>query len=149
MEITLKEILVGTCHTVVTLSLENDDRAEAFLEQLIKSNQTAAKSLQTCMATITAIEDYRNPRKFKTVAAHIHEIKVKGIRLYCFRDQLDATEGIPSKLIIATNGGKKNTAKEQTSDIKRAEQIRERYLAAKLDPDTELNYQPLPQPNEN
>ena len=80
------------------------------------------------MATITSLETYNNDRKFKNVGDGIYEIKVPGIRLYCFKDEI---EGLPAKLILATNGGTKNNKKEQNSDIKRAAGLRSRYLAAK------------------
>ncbi|NJM39114.1 MAG: hypothetical protein HC845_15365 [Akkermansiaceae bacterium] len=89
------------------------------------------------MATITATESYHNDRKFKNVGNDVYEIKVPGVRLYCFKDQID---GLSSKLIIATNGGSKNNKKEQTADIKRALQIKDRYFTAKNSADTTLNY---------
>lgn len=128
MEITLKEIHRGPCRTVVALQLGGDSQLEDFLESLIQSNPNAAKSLQTSMATITSLENYHNDHKFKMVGDGIYEIKVPGIRLYCFKDEI---EGLPAKLILATNGGTKNNKKEQNSDIKRAAGLRSRYLAAK------------------
>jgi len=128
LEITLKEIHRGSCRTVVTLQLGADSQMQDFLESLIQSNPNAAKSLQTSMATITSLETYNNDRKFKKVGDGIYEIKVPGIRLYCFKD---AIEGLPAKLILATNGGTKNNKKEQNADIKRAAGLRSRYLAAK------------------
>lgn len=89
------------------------------------------------MATITSVESYQNKQKFKKVGKGIFEIKVPGIRLYCFKDGI---EGLPAKLIIATNGGTKNKKKEQQKDIARAEDIRTRYLTAKDRHDTTLNY---------
>ena len=141
MEIVFKEIYVGACGSVVTLRLGEDAPADEFLADLIASNPHAAKSLQTSMATITAVDAYRNDRKFKRVAPGIYEIKVPGIRLYCFRDQLG--DGEPMKLIVATNGGTKNNKKEQGSGIKRASTIRERYLSLKDRADTKARYIPL------
>ena len=89
------------------------------------------------MATITAVEEYHNERKFRRVAEGIYEIKVPGTRLYCFKDQV---AGLPAKLIVATNGGGKNTEREQNSDIRRAIGLRERYLAMKGQETTELRY---------
>ena len=93
-----------------------DSRVADFLDQLIVSNRNAAKSLQTSMATITSVDSYRNERKFKNVGNGVFEIKVPGIRLYCFKDEID---GLDSKLIIATNGGTKNNMREQNGDITR------------------------------
>ncbi len=138
MEIVLKEVHVGPCGKVVTLGLEGDAPADDYLATLITSNPHAAKSLQTAMATITAVEDYHNDRKFKRVAPGIYEVKAPGVRLYCFRDRLGEEQ--PIKLIVATNGGGKNTTKQQDGDIKRASQIRERYLALKDQKDTVVRY---------
>jgi len=115
----------------------NEGSADDFLDNLITSNPNAAWSLQTSMATITALDEYHNSHKFKRVAEGIYEIKVPGIRLYCFKEQL---EGLPAKLIVATNGGGKNTKREQDGDIKRASGIRERYLAMKNQEATTLRY---------
>lgn len=138
MKIVLKEIYVGPCGSVVTLRLGDDAPSDKFLADLITSNPRAAKSLQTSMATITAVEAYHNERKFKRVAPGIYEIKVPGIRLYCFRDQIG--DGKPMKLIVATNGGTKNTSKEQDSDIKKASKIREHYLSLKDRTDVTARY---------
>lgn len=89
------------------------------------------------MATITAVEEYQNERKFKRVAEGIYEIKVPGTRLYCFKEQLD---GLPAKLIVATNGGGKNTHREQNRDINRAVALRQRYLAMRDQAATKLRY---------
>jgi len=140
LEIILKEVHVGLCGRVVTLGLGGDAPADDFLATLITSNPHAANSLKTAMATITAVEEYHNERKFKRVARGIYEIKAPGVRLYCFRDRLG--EGQPMKLIVATNGGSKNTKKQQNGDIKTACQIRERYLAMKNQPDVTLRYIP-------
>ena len=141
MEIVLKEVHVGPCRAVVTLQMGGDAAAEEFLAALIASNPNAARSLQTSMATITSVDSYHNDRKFKRVGEGIYEIKVPGIRLYCFKERL---EGQPAKLIIATNGGTKNTAREQDSDIRRATRIMERYFQLKSLEDTRLRYLKLP-----
>ncbi|MEI6178672.1 MAG: hypothetical protein WCS43_17400, partial [Verrucomicrobiota bacterium] len=114
-----------------------DSQVADFLASLIASNPNAARSLQTSMATITSADAYHNERKFKSVGGGVFEIKVPGIRLYCFKDEID---DLASKLIIATNGGTKNTKREQNSDIQRAAQLRERYLAAKESDTTTLHY---------
>ena len=137
MEIALKEVHRGPCRTVVTLQLEADTQLADFLKFLTASNPNAARSLHTSMATITSVEAFHNERKFKHLGGGVFEIKVPGIRLYCFKDEID---GLPSKLIIATNGGSKNTKREQNSDIQRATHLKERYLAAKQSEATTLRY---------
>lgn len=141
MEIVLKEVHAGPCRTVVTLQIGSDTAADEFLAALTASNPHAARSLQTSMATIASVDSYHNERKFKRVAEGIYEIKVPSIRLYCFMDQV---EGLPAKLIVATNGGGKNTKREQDSDIRRAMRIRDRYFQLKLMDDTRLRYLRLP-----
>ena len=79
---------------------------------------------------------YHNERKFKSVGGGVYEIKVQGIRLYGFKDEI---ADLPSKLIIATNGGIKNTKREQNSDIQRAARLRDQYLAAKQSEATTLH----------
>ena len=137
MEITLKEVHRGPCRTVVTLQLGADSQVVDFLNSLIASNPNAARSLHTSMATITSTDPYHNERKFKSVGSGVYEIKVPGIRLYGFKDEID---GLPSKLIIATNGGTKNTKREQNSDIQRAARLRDQYLVAKQSEATTLHY---------
>ncbi len=122
---------------MVTLQLEADTQLADFLKFLTASNPNAARSLHTSMATITSVEVYHNERKFKHVGDGVFEIKVPGIRLYCFKDEI---AGLPSKLIIATNGGSKNTKREQNSDIQRAARLKDRYFAAKPSEDTTLHY---------
>lgn len=126
---------------MVTLQIGSDAAADEFLVALTTSNSHAARSLQTSMATLTSVDSYHNDRKFKRVAEGIYEIKVPGIRLYCFKDQVD---GLPARLIVATNGGTKNTKREQDSDIRRAMRIRESYFQLKALEDTRLRYLKLP-----
>lgn len=140
MEIVLKEVHVGPCRRVVTLQMDGVRDAPEFLGNLINDDPNAATSLQNSMATLTAVEvleTFRNERKFKRVAKGIYEIKVPGVRLYCFRDE---AEGLPARLIIATNGGGKNRKQEQNADIARATELRERYYELKKRDDTTLRY---------
>jgi putative component of toxin-antitoxin plasmid stabilization module len=144
LEITLKEVHRGPRRSVVTLQLGADRQVADFLESLVISNPNAARSLHTSMATITSVDPYHNERKFKSVGGGVYEIKVPGIRLYCFKDEIDAH---PAKLIIATNGGTKNNKREQNRDIQRASRLKEQYLAAKESEDTTLHYQKLEDEN--
>lgn len=94
------------------------------------------------MEVIASEEHFRNPTKFKSVGDGISEIRLRsGIRLYTFTTTI---EGLPHpQLIVATNGGKKNTNKEQQRDIKRARKIRGQFLAAQERDDTILEFQEL------
>lgn len=140
IEITMKELHVGTCKTVVSMQIDDNTELQEFLEGKIKSDQAGMKRLQTAMATISSVDNYVNKTKYRSVSEKgIYEIKTGGIRLYCFQDRLD--DNLPC-LIIATNGGEKNTSKEQNRDIKRAAAIQQQYFAAKNLHNTQLTYTP-------
>ena len=139
VEITIKELHVGSCKTVVSMQIGANTEVDEFLDQMIKSNPSTMKSLKSAMATICSEENYVNKRKYRSTSeAGIYEIKTGSIRLYCFQDRLSDDLAC---LIIATNGSNKNTKKEQNRDIKRAAKIRNEYLVAKKSDDTILNYQ--------
>lgn len=144
MEIILKEIHCGPWKTFTTLAIDKNDCVSEFLKDLEKSNPPAVKQLQNAMNSIASEKFYRNTTKFKPVGDGIFEIKTKsGIRLYTFFTEI---EGIDKpQLVLATNGGIKNTAKEQDRDIERAERIRDQFMNAKDSPKTELNYISLPE----
>ena len=141
----MEELHVGTCKTVVSMKIGENTELQDFLKRMIKSNPKAMTSLQSAMVTICSEENYVNDRKFKSVSEPgIHEIKVPGIRLYCFQSRL--ADGQP-RLIIATNGGTKNTDREQNRNIKRAAQIKDAFFAAKQADTVILNY--IPEDHEN
>lgn len=141
VEITMKELHIGVCKTVVSLQIGADTNLEKFMESMIKSNPAGMGKIQSAMETISSEENYTNETKYKSVSEKgIYEIKSGGIRLYCFQDRLGDNRPC---LIITTNGGSKNSDKEQNRDIKRAAKIRNEYLSAKEREDTELNYQLL------
>lgn len=143
MKIVLSELHVGACHTVAALSLEEDKDLENFLLKLQKSNSKAFKSLTTTMRTICEVARYRNERKFKQVKGvkNLYEIKIPGIRLYCF---LETLEGLPQpNLIIAAYGRAKPKSKQQSADISHAHKIRNDYLRLKEEED-EIDYKPQP-----
>jgi hypothetical protein len=138
VEITMEELHIGTCKTVVSMQIGDSTELQEFLDSMIKSNPAAMRSLQSAMATISSEENYVNNRKYNSVSeAGIYEIKTGGIRLYCFQDRLNDD---PPCLIIATNGGNKNTKKEQNRDIKRAAKIQAEYHLAKESDKTTLIY---------
>lgn len=145
MEITVKELHCGAWKTFTTLAIDKDDHVSSFLEELEKSNPQAIKQLQNAMNSIASEKLYRNTTKFKPVGDDIFEIKTNcGIRLYTFYTSI---EGIDKpQLVLATNGGTKNTDKEQNRDIKQAEKIRDRFIAATNDLETKFNYLRLPEP---
>ena len=134
----MEELHVGTCKTVVSMQIGDNTELQEFLNSMIKSNPAAMRRLQTAMATISSEENYVNRHKYKSTSeTGIYEIKTGNIRLYCFQDRL--TDDNPC-LIITTNGGTKNTKKEQSRDIQKAAQIRAQYHAAKESNKTVLTY---------
>ena len=142
LEITLKELHRGAWKSFTTLKIGKDDSVSDFLAKLAKSNPAAFNQLRATMEVIASEEHFRNPRKFKSVGEGINEIRLRsGIRLYTFTAKI---EGLPQpQLIVATNGGKKNTSKEQQRDIKKARKIREQFLAAQDQEDTTLEFEEL------
>ena len=94
------------------------------------------------MTTITSVARYRNERKFKQVkgAKNLYEIKIPGIRLYCFQETL---EGLPQpNLIIAAYGRSKPKTKQQKADISHANKIRNDYF--RLKEEEEIDYKSRP-----
>jgi hypothetical protein len=147
LKISLTELHCGVCHTVAALSLEENKDLEDFLLGLQQSNSRAFKSLQTAMATISSVPSYRNDRKFKQVKGFkgLFEIKIPGIRLYCFQETID--ELPQPNLIIAAYGRTKPKDKQQRADIHHADKIRKDYQNLKTQ-DSEIDYKTLPE-NEN
>lgn len=135
VEITLNTIHLGSARRVVTLGLDGKDLAGQFLGRLAKSNPKGAESIKVRIQHIAEHEHYENQFTFRSVGDGLYEFKRPGLRLYAFYD--DDPELSP-KLIIATNGGTKNTRKEQQANIACAKRLRERYLAAKNQPTTQL-----------
>jgi len=143
LKISLIELHCGECHAVAALSLQDDKDLEGFLLELQKSNPKAFKSLHTAMNTICSVPSYRNKRKFKQVKGckNLYEIKIPGIRLYCFRETI---EELPQpSLIIAAYGRTKPKDKQQRADILQADKIHQDFLKLK-DQEAEINYLPTP-----
>ena len=123
------------------MQINDNTELQEFLDSFIQSDNAGMKRIKSAIATISSEDNYVNKTKFKSVSEKgIYEIKAGGIRLYCFQDRL--SDNLPC-LIIATNGGGKNTKKEQNRDIKKASKIKAEYFEAKKLDTTELNYQKL------
>lgn len=112
----------------MTLELGGRDPAHEFLSALSRSNLSGAESLKNRIEFVAEHDRYENQYTFRSVGNGIYEFKTRGLRLYAFYDDLP---GLEPQLIIATNGGTKNTRREQNADIARAADIRLRYLEAK------------------
>ena len=143
LKITLTELHVGACSTIATMAFDEKDPATEFLEALQRSRPRDAKKFKTIFNTICAVENYINQGKFKNLGNGIYEIKIHGLRLYSFKDasgDLDEYTGNTNQLILTCCGGSKNTKGEQTRDIKKALELKRKYLNAKKQDDTELEY---------
>jgi len=136
VEIRLRTIHVGSARRVVTLGLDGKDLADEFLTSLIKSDPKGAQSIKTRVQTVAEHDSYENELTFRSVGDGLFEFKRPGLRLYAFYDEI---AGLKPQLIIASNGGTKNNAREQTADIGRAKKLRERYLAAKNAPGARIH----------
>jgi len=128
----------------VTLDFNESDEASAFLDKLEKSNKDGFAMLRSRIEAVAARDRYENQLTFKHVGNDIFEFKRPGLRLYAFYDSLP---GLQPQLIIATNGGTKNTAKEQQRDIARAINLKTRYEQAKSAPSTAIKLIILPHEN--
>lgn len=128
LEITLSTIHVGSARRVVTLGLDGKDLAEEFLIRLAKSDPRGAESIKVRIQTVAEYDRYENNFTFRSVGDGIYEFKRPGLRLYAFYDEIPS---LKPQLIIASNGGGKNTRKEQNTDIAKAKSLRRRYLEAR------------------
>ncbi len=119
---------------MVTLDLGNGSPADEFLETLHRSNREGFDALEARIRAIANHLRYQNPLTFKSLGQGLFEFKTKksGLRLYAFYDEIP---GLQPQLIIATSGGGKG---KQSSDIRQARDLRQRYLDAKLLPDTRI-----------
>jgi len=119
---------------VVTLDLGNGSPADEFLENLHRSNREGFDALEARIRAIANHLRYQNPLTFKSLGQGLFEFKTKksGLRLYAFYDEIP---GLQPQLIIVTSGGGKG---KQSSDIRQARDLRQRYLDAKLLPDTRI-----------
>jgi len=129
LEICLNTIHVGSSRRVVTLGLDGKDAALGFLKALAKSNRSGFEAIRARIRAVAERNRFENDRTFNNLGDGIYEFKGPGLRLYAFYDELP---GLQPQLVIATNGGSKNTKKEQQADIARAKLLRCRYLESKL-----------------
>lgn len=110
------------------MDLGGKEPAHEFLATISRSNIRGAESLKNRIEFVAEHDRYENQYTFRSVGEGVYEFKAAGLRLYAFYDDLP---GLEPQLIIATNGGTKNTPKEQRADIAKAAAIRVRYLRTK------------------
>lgn len=127
---------------MVTLGINGKDLAEKFLQKLNKNDRRKWDQMTARIAFVSNFPTYENNQNFKSVGNGIYEFKRPGLRLYAFYDKI----GDEHQLILCTNGGSKNTKKEQQADIARAKSLRQQYLAAKESPDAHFT---LEEPEED
>lgn len=134
LEIILYTIHLGSARRVVTLDFGEGAPADAFLAKLSRSNREGYGALLARIRSISEHAHYQNPLTFKSLGQGLYEFKTRrsGLRLYAFYDELP---GLNPQLIIATCGGGKGS---QSSDIRKARALQQRYLDAKLRPDTHI-----------
>lgn len=146
LEITLTTVHLGLGKRVVTLGINGKDLAKNFMYQLRKSDRAGAELLFARIKAVAERENYENRETFRSLGSNLFEFKTRsGLRLYAFLDEI---ENLGPQLVIATNGGKKNTAKEQSADIARARSLKERYQFAKSHP-TQSFFELIDSPDEN
>lgn len=126
IDITLTTLQVGSCRRVVTLGINGKNYALDFLRKLQKDDYNKWRSLYARITTVADYDSYENQITFRHVGSGIFEFKRDSLRLYGFYHSPDDTED----LILCTNGGRKNTKKQQNTDIKRAQSIQAQYLKA-------------------
>lgn len=122
IEIPLYSIHVGRVREVVALGLHGECPGLDFLRDLQRANPKGHQILSGQIEFLCGIPWLRNRETFKLLdpTRQIYEFRIRsGLRLYCFLDG-DA-------LVILTNGGKKNTPKEQTRDIARATRLHDEF----------------------
>lgn len=130
VDIIIHTLHVGQSLRVATLTINGKAPAREFLEKLRKDDSTKWRQLVARIGHVANNPDCRNQEIFKSLPNGIFEFKRHGIRLYAFFDTLS---GIDQQLILCTNGGKKNTPRQQQRDIQKAQGIKQRYFAAKRD----------------
>jgi hypothetical protein len=139
VEIVLNTIHVGSARRVVTLGLEGRDLAQEFLLDLAGSDARGFEFIRSRIRAVAEHDRFENQITFRYVGDGVFEFKRPGLRLYAFYDNLP---GLQPQLILATNGGRKNSG--QQADINRAKLIRARYFNDKTKPGVTIRLITLP-----
>jgi hypothetical protein len=126
LEILLFSIHRGAAREVVALGLHDERPGLDYLGELRRSNPKGHQILIGQIRLLCDVPDLRTKATFKLLdpTRQLYEFKTRsGLRLYCFADG-DA-------LVILTNGGKKNTPREQNRDIEKARRLHDEFLTLK------------------
>jgi len=123
LDIVAYEVHSGIKRELVALELDGKCPAQEFLLNLETTN---AKGFQILKGQIRFLADVQNivPRdtfKLLDAARQLYEFRTRsGIRLYCFL--------VGHTIVLLTNGGKKNTRREQNKDIQKAKQACDHFF---------------------
>jgi hypothetical protein len=126
LEIPLYLVHSGSSRQVVALATCGELPGLDYLGELKQHNPKGYQILYNQFRFICDAPMIRNRDAFKLLdsARRLYEFRTRsGLRLYCF------FEG--EALVLLTNGGKKNTPKEQNRDIQRAKALQDEFLQLK------------------
>ena len=134
LEIILRTIHLDSARRVVTLDFGDGSPADSFLTSLSQSNRDGFDALRARIRSVANHFRYENSHTFRSLGDGLYEFKTKksGLRLYSFYDEF---HGFQPQLIIVTSGGGKGG---QASDIRKARELRKRYLTTKAMPGTSI-----------
>lgn len=122
LEIIAYQVKVGASRELVALELDGKCPARDFLLDLENHNAKGFQILDGQIRFLSDVDQVVPRESFKILdsSRKIYEFRTRsGIRLYCFLSG--------ETLVFLTNGGKKNTKKEQNHDIKKAQNAYDRF----------------------
>ena len=117
LEITAYQVKLGAERQLITVELDGSCPALEFLKNLKQDNAKGFQILDGQMRFLADVAEIIPRKQFKLLdtTRQLYEFRQRsGIRLYCHL--------AGDTLVILTNGGKKNTKKEQNRDIQIAQQ---------------------------
>jgi hypothetical protein len=118
--------IAGAAREVVALGIHDERPGLDYLSELRRSNPKGHQILIGQIRLLCDVPDLRTKATFKLLDPNrqLYEFKTRsGLRLYCFADG--------NALVILTNGGKKNTPREQNRDIEKARRLHDEFLTLK------------------
>lgn len=122
LEILAYQVKLGSARQLIAPVLDGACPAQDFLTDLAKNNAKGFQILDGQMRFLADVPDIVPRDRFKLLDTkrQLYEFKVRsGLRLYCHL--ADDT------IVVLTNGGKKNTKKEQSRDIAAAKTLCDRF----------------------
>lgn len=122
MELIAYRVKAGVAREAVALELDGHCPARDFLLELAESNAKGFQILDGQIQFLCNVPQVSPRETFKLLdtSRQLYEFRLRsGIRLYC--------AVVEREIVLLTNGGKKNTKKEQNSDIQRARDAFDRF----------------------